>query len=634
MKKLLTLLIFAGTAFALNAQVTDLNLEIWKGDFAVGDIDNDGDMDVIVSGNTQNHGDEDPGDEAGAILINDGVGNFTAQAGNRVITAGNGGNIHFGDIDGDGDLDVIFCGWGTTNTVKAGIALNDGNGVFTLAPAAAYPINPAAKITSCGFADFDLNGRLDYYFFANNAGNCIIYFQQPNGSFTPNSTAIQAFERYGTDDTPLGEPVAYRFNEAEVTIIDFDNDGYPDMWINAADLNQSGLPNKTVRFSYLFKNNGFGKLIQYAGAIVPYLKANGASSWGDIDGDGYPDMLLHGDGGLNSPEESNRMWRFFKNIGGVSLEMKWELELERQGSMGNGSVIVDWDNDGKLDFFSGGWNETLKTQKTELFLGNDPAEFTFTRSELSDTYFQGASEQGLRVADLDGDNKVDLLLNGYCASPLSKRAANYALNQSATASTFPAAPTNLNAVVEDSGGEIMVTFSWTAPASEAAKKGTTYNLALKNITTNKWLYNPMAVMGGEKDGWRKIGGRMGNVFCNTSYELYDLPNGTYEWSVQAINGAYLGGAFATTQTFQITGNESGIDQPDNYKPKVYSQDRKLIVENADAEAQSLKIYAVNGIILASRSFTKTAEIELPAGVYIVELVKADAAPFRTKISVK
>jgi arabinan endo-1,5-alpha-L-arabinosidase len=204
MKQLLTSLILALALTRLQAQFVNFQPEIWKGVFAAGDIDNDGDLDVIVSGETAEE------TEAGAILINDGAGNFTAQAGNRVITAGRGGNIHFGDIDGDGDIDVIFAGWGTTNNAKkAGIALNDGKGVFTLAPAAAYPINPAEKITSCGFADFDLNGLLDYYFFANDAGNCIIYFQQPDGSFTPKADAIQATRRFDeeTDGLTYQNPV-------------------------------------------------------------------------------------------------------------------------------------------------------------------------------------------------------------------------------------------------------------------------------------------------------------------------------------------------------------------------------------------------------------------------------------------
>jgi hypothetical protein len=604
MKRLITVFVFLGALLSLQAQFVEFgtDYDIQRGDFAVADIDSDGDLDIIFSG--ENNG--DPLLEKGAILINEGSGNFTPQEGERVIRIGKSGNIHFGDIDGDGDLDVIFAGWHATNiTHPAGIALNNGAGIYTLAAEELYPVNPAATVTSCGFADFNLDGLLDYYFFANGEGNCIIYFRQTAGNFEAST------ESFG--NCSLVEP--------EVTVIDFDNDHYPDIFITAYD-------NITAtRFSALFKNDGFGAFTQYAGVDIYRKKANGTASWGDLNGDGYPDLLLNGDGWLDSGEDSDGIVRIYKNENGTSTAVAQAYEFYRQNGIGNGSAIVDWDNDGDLDFFLGGWNGTK--QETALYLCDDPATFSFTKSPLSDTYFPGISEQGFRIADLDGDNKVDLLICGYSGGTLNlnRRIAGYVLNQSTTASTPPAAPTNLNAVVDNSDG-LMVTFSWNAPASEAGKSGTTYNLALKNTTTGKWLYNPMAVIGGEKDGWRKVAGRAGNVFYNTRYELYDLPAGNYEWTVQAINGAYLGGAFAGTQTFNITG--AGINNATGYTPKVYTSGKNLVIKGSAADLQSLKIYSVCGVSLVSTTFTGNKEIELPTGVYLVELAKAGTAPFRTK----
>lgn len=618
MKKIFTFFALTVATLSLNAQFVDFNLEIWKGIYATADIDGDGDLDVIVSGDA-------PGDnENGAIFINDGTGVFTPQAGERVITAGRGGNIRFGDIDGDGDLDVIFAGWGLSNPVKAGIALNDGSGNFTLASTETYPVPDAGVVTSCGFADFDLNGRMDYYFFGNGAGNCVVYFQQDNGSFTPVNDAIKATVRFSVGTAVVGDPIEYNFVEPEVSIIDFNKDGYPDMWINAADLNYTNSGEQTQRFSYLFANDGFGILTQYSGAVVPFKKANGDSQWGDFNGDGFPDMLLHGDGYLNSGENNDMIYRIFKNNSGSAIEEAWEQQIARQGSMQNGSLVVDWNNDGKLDIFGGGWSGSA--QVTELYTGTSATEFTFTKSS---TVFQGASEQGLHAADLNGDNKVDLLLNGYCGAPINKRGAGYVLNESATASVAPGAPTNLNAVV-DAGEEVMVSFSWTAPASESGKYGTTYNLSLKNTTTGKYLYNPMSAANGK----RKVGGVMGNVFTNTSYELYNLPAGNYEWTVQAINGAYFGGAFAATQTFTVTGESSTNDLSDRGLT-VYSQREKLVVEAVgNASAGTVNVYAIGGNKVATAYFTGRTEVKLPQGLYIVEVNREGYSKAVTKVVVQ
>ncbi|MFB6340326.1 FG-GAP-like repeat-containing protein [Saccharicrinis sp. FJH62] len=571
-----------------HAQFVDFgeDYDIHKGDFAVGDIDDDGDLDIIFSG--ENNG----GVEKGAIMINDGSGTFSLQTDERVIKMGKSGNIKFGDIDGDGDLDVIFAGWGTSEN-SVGMALNDGSGVYTLANTDDYPINTAATVTSAGFADFNLDGLLDYYYFANDSGNCVLYFHQPDGSFEAST------ESFG----------GAKFVEPEVTLVDFDRDGYVDIFITAFDKITD------TRFSALYKNDGFGVFTQFEGVDIYRKKANGTSSWGDINGDGYMDLMLNGDGWLNSGEDNDGMVRIYKNLNGLSTSVGMELEWYRQNGVGNGSQIVDWDNDGKLDFFIGGWNGSK--QEIALYLGDDPANFTFIKSGLSETYFPGISEQGFRVADLNDDNKVDLLICGYSGGTmeLNRRMAGYALNQSATASVAPSAPTNLNAAIDNSDG-LMITFTWDAPTSESGKYGTTYNLSLKNTTTGKWLYNPMAVIGGEKNGWRKVAGRAGNVFNNTHYELYDLPDGNYEWTVQAINGSYLGGAFAATKTFTVG---SVAVQKVLTGIRINATQNVLNVQNNSGKNIDVKVYTVEGKLIHQEVAEQNVSVQLEHGIYIVQV---------------
>ena len=92
-------------------------------------------------------------------------------------------------------------------------------------------------------------------------------------------------------------------------------------------------------------------------------------------------MMLHGDGWLNSGENSDSKWRIFENVSGTSIQTRWEQDIARQGSMGNGSLLVDWDNDGKLDVFGGGWNGSR--QEIALFTGDNPANFPGQSREVS-----------------------------------------------------------------------------------------------------------------------------------------------------------------------------------------------------------------------------------------------------------
>jgi hypothetical protein len=616
MKRIISIVVMIVALAGLQAQQQFVSFgdefDLQHGDFAVGDIDNDGDLDIIFSGETSN----DPCLEKGGILINDGSGKYTQQLGNRAIKMGRAGNIQFGDIDGDGDLDIIFGGWAATNISPRdrGIALNNGDGIYTLADDDKFPISMDNNMTSCGFVDFNLDGLLDYYFFA--VKSYRIYTQKTDGTFQETTEATEAIARYY-----LIYP--------EVTVMDFDNDRYPDIFITAFD------STTLTRFSSLFKNNGFGVFKEFAGVNIYRKKANGSSSWGDFNGDGYLDLLLNGDGFMNSGENNDGVVRVYKNESGLSTSVACECSHYRQIGVGNGSAIVDWDNDGDLDYIVGGWNDETKKQEIALYVCNTPSRFGFTKNtEMTDNYFPGISEQGFRIADINGDNKVDLLVCGFSNGTLSfnRRISGYIINPSSKASVLPGVPTNLKVDVKENN-DVTVLFSWDAPQSEANNYGTTYNLSLRNKTTGQWLYNPMAVVGGEKNGWRKIAGRMGNTYANKSWELYNLPQGIYEWTVQAINGAYLGGPFAQVQEFTVGNPTSAPDRQQRLNPNIYAADGKLFVKmNDSAQDIALRVIDVEGHTVIEQTINSDFEQPVPKGFYVVELKTAGQA-YQTKVIV-
>ena len=200
-----------------------------------------------------------------------------------------------------------------------------------------------------------------------------------------------------------------------------------------------------------------------------------------MDGDGFMDLLLNGDGGADG-EGSSDIFRLYRNSGG-SLEAKATFNDYRQISVGDGARMVDWDNDGDLDIILTGWSGTKGRQATMLFVCTNAATFTYTEHELSNTAFPGVSESSIETADLNKDGKIDLLITGYNgdqASQIGKFNRNicgYYLNQSTTVNTKPTAPTTLAHEITKSGDETLVTFTWGAATdAQTPQKALTYNM--------------------------------------------------------------------------------------------------------------------------------------------------------------
>ncbi|MHC4140441.1 MAG: FG-GAP repeat domain-containing protein [Planctomycetota bacterium] len=120
----------------------------------IGDLDNDGDLDIIFA----NGGDFN---EAGIpqrqrVYINDGSGTFTDET-IRLNFAGLCRGVELGDIDNDGDLDLYLTS-GTSSRFTCGqyrVYVNDGNGFFSDETASRHPIGNVCNNMDCIVGDID-----------------------------------------------------------------------------------------------------------------------------------------------------------------------------------------------------------------------------------------------------------------------------------------------------------------------------------------------------------------------------------------------------------------------------------------------------------------------------------------------
>lgn len=519
-------------------------------------------------------------------------GTYSLQSTVNVITPGKFADIKFGDIAGDGNIDVIFNG---NNNMKMGkgIALNDGTGIFNRSM-----LEVPDSTSSCGFADFDNNGLIDYYVIGNGIENSgAIFFQNQDGSFTKDQSSFSGLN----------------ISNADITIVDFNNDGFIDLFITGWDDNtQQG-------YSAILLNDGKGK---FTAMDQPNMirKGNGSSVWGDVDGDGWLDLLLNGDGGADG-EVSSDIYRLYKNNHGV-FEPKTVFNDYRQLSVGDGARMVDWDNDGKLDVILTGWSASKAREATELFTGTNSANFTFTESPLSNTDFPGVSKSSIETSDLNNDGRIDLLITGFNGvesnqvGKYNRNICGYYLNQSPNTNAKPSVAGNLVQVISNTGDQTTVTFSWSAAMDDKTPQASlTYNLSLKNTTTGKWLYDPMAVMYGTNNGWRKVAA-LGNVFTNRKWVLTGLPAGTYEWTVQAIDANFMGGPFANVKTFTIAPTEINEISSDI---SFGTSKGELILNNKSGTPMDITVYSVSGSLIKQLKGTGYMSIPLKQGIYIIKV---------------
>ncbi len=297
-------------------------LGLTKGDVAWADIDGDGDLDLFSGGQIADDNRED-------ILYRvsgEGLGS-TFDPAISFSPALDFSSAQFGDVDLDGDLDLVYAGQSDSveNNQRVSLTtvwLNDGDGGYSQGFDGVEGVNNG----DLELADLDGDGDLDLLLTGaatDGDPRTLLYRNDHPLDFIDTGAQIQALK---SSNLALG---------------DVDRDGDLDLALGG--LSASGL------YAAMFTNDG-GVLTQREDVALPGIIA-GDFTWADYDNDQDLDLIVSGNNGATS------LLQVFENtIGQAAPDSAFELLTLSNLSGVDFSAVsaADPDGDGDLDLISSG----------------------------------------------------------------------------------------------------------------------------------------------------------------------------------------------------------------------------------------------------------------------------------------
>ncbi len=434
------------------------------------DVDNDGDIDFILMGDLRNNIN---------LFINNGLGVFTEDSSNNFPSIFSG-SVDFGDTDNDGDEDLLLTGMMDSGLgqIKVANLYENINGNFSKVFESFVPVHAS----SAEFGDITGNGLLDIFITGSDESNnpsSNLYLNQGSNAFIRSGAFFENlhygdvkfmdFENDGDLDLVMsGQDSNYKkklltylnlapnsfqafegfpMNQYSFEILDVNEDNYKDILVsknnskitttyyNHADGTFSelyvndfeGLRNGKIQYvdvnedgyedimvvgenairkgkTNLYLNYGNGDFLELAGTPFENLTA-GTFDFADVDGDNDEDVLLIGFDGSSGSSIS----KLFINNGRGVYNEKMSTVFE---PVANGNVAFsDFDQDGDQDVLITGMNSDY-SQTASFYKNDGTGDYTLD----SENSIEALLGMKLVFHDLDNDSDEDLIVSGGNAS--------------------------------------------------------------------------------------------------------------------------------------------------------------------------------------------------------------------------
>jgi hypothetical protein len=509
----------------------DFILETTGNGVAIFDYDGDGRNDIfIVNGTTL---DRRPGDPVRLpqLYHNDGQGHFSDKAAEAGFTSeGWGQAVCAGDYDNDGRTDLLITYYGYNRLYR-----NLGGGKFEDVTAkAGLPTMGTRYGSGCAFTDYDRDGNLDL-FVANYVDLDLKTTPKPGGDSNCEWKGMPVM--CGPRGLPLAHNVLYHNNgdgtftdvsakagilkpggrySLGVAAADFDNDGWPDIYV-ACDMTPSLLLYNQHDGTFVEQGVEAGVAFNFDGQ----LQAGMGVAVADFEGKGFLGIAKTNFSGDLPSLYRNEDGRFFSDI-------SQQAGLGTNHLLGWGIAFVDLDEDGLPDLVianghvypeveRGSVGDKYR-QRTLAYRNLGNGKFADITNEAGPAFEAARPARGLAVGDLDGDGRPEIVIVNMNETPSLLR--NSGARQNWVAVRLTGTKSNRSAI----GARVTVEAGGRRQMAEVMSGGSFYS---QNDFTLHFGLGKAAEMerltirwpNGKQQEWSKIGGNRKLLFVENSAEF-------------------------------------------------------------------------------------------------------------------